>query len=215
MPLREIAIVSNRLRVAVAASAVAFLLLTGLPLPCAAADQEQNSEDIPSAQPRAPRRYAAPADDEFLPITKVVPRAKITLHGNERLPDLGGEETFARYGSGTIDYVWYVRDPISPMYPFAYHPIYFEDMNLERCGLSCGCMQSVVSGLMFWGTVAVLPYKMLVSPPCSCVYPPGFPPDDCPPGCRFGYCENFIGPKPDIGRLLGYGSFTRRRTCHR
>src|SRR5262249_33121622 len=161
--------------------------------------------------PPAPRRYA---EDEFVPITKVVPRAKIILRGKERLPDLGGGDTFARFGSGTVNYVWFVRDPISPMYPFAYHPIYFEDMNLDRCGLTCGCcVQPLVSVLMFFGTVAVLPYKMLVSPPCSYVYPPGYPPEDCPAGCRFGVCENFIGPNPDFSRLFGYGSFLHRRNC--
>ena len=215
MHLPGIAVVSNQKRVAAAACAVWLVVLAGLPLPCAADDDEsQNAEDLKSAPSHAPPRYADQADDGLVPITKVVPRAKIILRGKERLPDLGGKDTFARYGSGTVDYVWYARDPVSPMYPFAYHPIYFEDMNLERCGVSCGCcVQSVMSGLMFFGTVAILPCKMLIWPPCSCVYPPGYPPDDCPAGFRFGNCENFIGPRQDASRLTGYGCFLHRGKC--
>ncbi|HEY2253710.1 MAG TPA: hypothetical protein VGH74_21700, partial [Planctomycetaceae bacterium] len=110
------------------------------------------------------------------------------------------EKTFANAGTLIANPQWIDRTPPVPMYPFAYNPIYFEDMNLERCGLSCGCcVQPVVSGLHFFGSVALLPYKMLISPPCSCVYSPG----ECLPGCRFSYCENFFGPAPDFSRLLG------------
>jgi len=141
--------------------------------------------------------------DEFVPITRLVPRAKIVLKEKARLPDLDGEKTFAKSGKIVVGPEWIDRDPPVPMYPFAYNPIYFEDMNLERCGLYCGCcVQPVVSGLHFFGSVALLPYKMLISPPCSCVYPPG----ECPPCFRFSHCENFFGPAPDFGKLFGRGT---------
>jgi hypothetical protein len=44
------------------------------------------------------------------------------------------------------------------------NPLYFEDVSLERYGrVSCG--QNVVSGAKFFGTVAILPYKMGVDCP--------------------------------------------------
>lgn len=193
-------------RLARAASLIAALLTASASV-VRAEPAPENVESI-TVQP-APRK-ADEADDGLVPITKVVPRAKIVLKEKERLPDLDGEKTFARYGKRTVEFVSLYREPIVPMYPFAYNPIYFEDMNLERCGLSCGCcVQPVVSGLHFFGTVAILPYKMLVSPPCSCVFPPG----ECPPCFRYSHCENFIGPTPDFSNVLGRGRYLQSRDC--
>lgn len=164
------------------------------------------ADDIPAGEATSPPvSRPAPGEPEvradgFLPISKLVPRAKIVLADKERLPDRGGEKTFAAFGRTAIDYPWWQRQPVVPMYPFAYHPIYIEDMNLERCGWSFGCwLQPVISGMHFYGSIGILPYKVLVSPPCSYVYPPG----ECPPGWRFSYCENYLGPPPKFGWLFG------------
>ncbi len=174
------------------------------------ADDEPDPDSVKSSPSQPTPRTATEVDDGFLPITKVVPRAKIVLRERERLPDRKAEKTFAAFGTRSVSPDWSLGESVVPMYSIAHHPLYFEDMNLERCGLSCGCcLQPVVSGLQFFGTVALLPYKMLVSPPCSYVFPPG----ECPPGCRFSHCENVIGPKPDFGSLYGYGSFWRKAKC--
>ena len=49
---------------------------------------------------------------------------------------------------------------------------YFEDTQLERHGhtLVCPALQPVVSGVKFFATVPLLPYKMGVTPPNECVY---------------------------------------------
>jgi hypothetical protein len=57
-----------------------------------------------------------------------------------------------------------------------YQPLYFEEVNLERYGYYCRCVQPLVSAAHFYGTVPLLPYKMASEPPCelrsSLEYPP-------------------------------------------
>ncbi len=48
---------------------------------------------------------------------------------------------------------------------FAYQPLYFEEVNLERYGRSCGPLQPAISGVRFFGTVASMPYAMAVHHP--------------------------------------------------
>jgi hypothetical protein len=63
----------------------------------------------------------------------------------------------------------------------AYHPLYFDDVPLERYGqTACPVVQPVLSGARFFGTLPILPYRMCIDPPCSCVwaygmYRPGSP----------------------------------------
>ncbi|HEY3965563.1 MAG TPA: hypothetical protein VGM05_13485 [Planctomycetaceae bacterium] len=85
-------------------------------------------------------------------------------------------------------------ESLAPEFPFCYHPLYFEDPNLERCGYSQGCLcQSLVSGFQFYGNVALLPIKMVLLPPCSYVSPQC----DCDPCTRYSCLDNFLGPCPD------------------
>jgi hypothetical protein len=51
---------------------------------------------------------------------------------------------------------------------FCHHPLYFEEVNLERYGYSFGILQPAASAVHFFGTIPALPYKMAVRPPCSC-----------------------------------------------
>ena len=78
-------------------------------------------------------------------------------------------------------------------------PLYFEEPGLERYGHNCGhCVQPFVSAACFFGSIAVLPYKMGLETPCECVYPLGFyRPGECAPrmcpavplSLRAGLCE--------------------------
>jgi len=65
--------------------------------------------------------------------------------------------------------------PSRYLYCFSHNPLYFEDANLERCGIA-HCCQPVVSAAQFIGRTALLPYSMLVTSPSSCVTTLG----DCP-----------------------------------
>jgi len=66
--------------------------------------------------------------------------------------------------------------PSRYLYCFAHNPLYFEDANLERCGIGHGVCQPVVSAAQFIGRSALLPYSLIASPPSSCVTTLG----DCP-----------------------------------
>jgi hypothetical protein len=55
-----------------------------------------------------------------------------------------------------------------------YHPLYFEEVNLERYGpRPCGLrwVQPVISGAHFFATVPILPYKLGAQPPWQHVDP--------------------------------------------
>jgi len=62
-------------------------------------------------------------------------------------------------------------------------PLYFEDEGLERYGHSWGpCLDPLVSGAHFFGTLPVLPYCMGVNPPNECMYALGnYRPGSCAP----------------------------------
>ena len=62
-------------------------------------------------------------------------------------------------------------------------PLYFEEVQLERYGHTAGPIkQPIVSGAHFFANIAVLPYKMAISPPFECEYPLGYyRPGSCAP----------------------------------
>jgi hypothetical protein len=66
--------------------------------------------------------------------------------------------------------------PARYLYCFTHQPLYFEEANLERCGITYCCCQPVVSAAQFAGRTALLPYSLLDIPPCRCVRTLG----DCP-----------------------------------
>ena len=62
-------------------------------------------------------------------------------------------------------------------------PLYFEEVQLERYGHTAGPIkQPLLSGAHFFCNIAVLPYKMAISPPMECEYPLGYyRPGSCAP----------------------------------
>lgn len=63
-----------------------------------------------------------------------------------------------------------------------HRPLYFEDYNLERYGLSAGCVQPAVSAAHFYYGVAILPLAMVMDPPHQRIYTLGhYRPGDCAP----------------------------------
>jgi hypothetical protein len=55
-----------------------------------------------------------------------------------------------------------------------FRPLYFEEICVERYGCRVPYLQSTISGAQFLKNVALLPYKMRVQPPRSCVCSNGF-----------------------------------------
>ena len=62
-------------------------------------------------------------------------------------------------------------------------PLYFEQVQLERYGHSWPrCVQPIMSGAHFFGSVAILPYKMGLETPTECIYALGhYRPGSCAP----------------------------------
>lgn len=52
---------------------------------------------------------------------------------------------------------------------FLHRPLYFQELNLERCGTSYGCAQNAVSAAYFIGNAAILPYRMALDRADQCV----------------------------------------------
>jgi hypothetical protein len=61
---------------------------------------------------------------------------------------------------GTTYRTWQPYQSFWQASAMVHQPLYFEQVNLERYGHHAGCWQPVISGAHFFGTVAVLPYKI-------------------------------------------------------
>mgnify|MGYP006908203232 CR=1 FL=1 len=84
---------------------------------------------------------------------------------DETFPSDQPAEVFCRYTPWTI----------------CYRPLYFEDIKLERYGCNVGYLQTGLSGVRFFSSIAALPYKMTRRPPRSCQCSNGFSRcGDCP-----------------------------------
>lgn len=85
----------------------------------------------------------------------------------------------ARPGSGPAPLS--MRISIRDSYALHHNPLYFEDPDLERCGVSHGCLTPAVSAVRFAADTVLLPWKMAADPPCSEVRTLG----DCRTGAEF------------------------------
>jgi hypothetical protein len=75
---------------------------------------------------------------------------------------------------------WRIKAWDSP--DLGWHPLYFEEPNVERYGYHCGIFQPAVSGTRFITNAVWMPYKICSEPPCSCEYGLGYGrPGDCNP----------------------------------
>jgi hypothetical protein len=52
---------------------------------------------------------------------------------------------------------------------FKHRPLYFQELNLERCGTTYGCAQNAVSAAHFIGNSVILPYRMAINRADECV----------------------------------------------
>ncbi len=88
--------------------------------------------------------------------------------------------------------------PLAMPFCFAHRPLYFEDPNLERCGVSTGpCTQPLVSAGHFFGTVPLLPWWAATRPPQEPVRATPF----CPPGRKYDFAANYLPPAEAPGAL--------------
>ncbi len=96
----------------------------------------------------------------------------------ERPKECGlGETVFPQRNWNRICFMWKAS-------ALCHKPLYFEDEALERYGHTYVReeFQPIISGLHFFLTIPVLPYKMGINPPCECIYTLGhYRPGDCAP----------------------------------
>ncbi|NNJ28132.1 hypothetical protein [Alienimonas chondri] len=81
---------------------------------------------------------------------------------------------------------------------FSHRPLYFEDPNLERCGISTGPLtQPIVSGAHFFGTVPLLPWWAATRPCNELVRATPY----CPPCRKYDFAANYLPPPEAPGAL--------------
>lgn len=84
-------------------------------------------------------------------------------------------------------------------------PLYFEDIQLERYGHTAGpLLQPALSTAHFFGSIAVLPYKMGIHPPNECCYALGYyRPGSCAPWLLEPVPLSLRGALLQTGAVLG------------
>lgn len=87
-----------------------------------------------------------------------------------------GEGNYEERQWPEITYMWKASG-------LCHKPLYFEQVQLERYGHSWGpYTQPIMSGIHFFGTLPILPYKMGLETPNECVYALGYyRPGNCAP----------------------------------
>ena len=69
-----------------------------------------------------------------------------------------------------------------------HHPLYYQDVGLERYSQHTGLFQPVLSGVHFFGRTATLPLHAMVRRPFSCDYPLGhYRPGNCNPYVHYSF----------------------------
>jgi len=89
-------------------------------------------------------------------------------------------EVFLPRSWAEMDFTWKASS-------LCHKPLYFEEIQLERYGNTRDCLlQPAISGARFVANVAVLPYRMGMSPPLECKYTLGYyRPGNCAPHLRY------------------------------
>jgi hypothetical protein len=134
----------------------------------------------PRQSQTAPPVAAAAA--EFKPMSEI--RAEIRLDRAEMPADRSQElfqepvpvhrVSLERWSWPDLEFWWAPTE-------FFHQPLYFDDVPLERYGQTRSrLLQPAISGLHFFGSVAVLPVKMLADHPCRCISQLGY---DRPGSC--------------------------------
>ena len=109
---------------------------------------------------------------------------------------LGDEVFVPRHWPG-LTYTWKASG-------LCHKPLYFEEVALERYGHTWGYWQPLVSGVHFFGTLPILPYKMGVEAPWECIYALGYyEPGSCAPYMIYPVPLNVRGALLEAGAWTG------------
>ena len=138
-------------------------------------DEAKNTKDNATTSPSDSMRTSAKTGDKFQTATMIGPMANT----QQLFSMLEVKEPFQTYAE-TVNAAR-TREMDSPMHaaytyenytwisPVFYHkPLYFEQPNLERYGQGANrFLQPAASSIHFFGTIPLLPYKMLTQHPCE------------------------------------------------
>ena len=148
--------------------------------------QFPQAEELVTPAPAPVSRFKSqPPEEDFDRFRRQIVDVPVDIRPSEGvLPEDIGAEKFA--AEPTIDETFPSDQPADIFcsytpWTICYRPLYFEDIGLERYGKNVGCLQTGLSGVRFFGSVAALPYKMTRRRPRSCECSNGFSrPGDCP-----------------------------------
>ena len=107
-----------------------------------------------------------------------------------------GDEAFQPRCWEPLTYTWKAS-------ALCHKPLYFEERGLERYGHTIGHFTPLLSGVHFFGTLPILPYKMGMEMPWECMYSLGY--------YEPGNCAPYIIPPVPLnlrGALLEAGAWT-------
>ncbi len=159
---------------------------------------ESSFSDLPPVTPRrsplfgpsiyGENRIARFGDNKILLPTLISPTTNPSDIGSKKLPeDFSGDQLVLREllregpdrgeDWALTAYFWHAPNTYS-------HPLYFEDVMLERHGHQrFPALQPFISGGRFFATIPMLPYLMTINPACDYDYHLGhFRPGSCAPG---------------------------------
>jgi hypothetical protein len=144
-------------------------------VPDTAAETEAETALPPPAHTRLeqvdPRIFGTPIGQIGVNV-QPKPAPGLDPEGGLVLPKSLAADFYSR--QGTVRYGIMPCRPVASPAPalttaeFCHLPLYFEDTKLERFGQTIGVLQPVVSGVRFFGTIPLLPYKTVVEPPRGC-----------------------------------------------
>lgn len=134
-------------------------------------NEEQTKTEAPSRKSDATKQAT-----NFLPPQRPIGQVNIDLRtkpkkGKNSVPDNLAEQTMGQshvvQASSSAEMQGDLVFTMSRNHDelFAYHPLYFEEANLERYGRTCGQLQPALSSLRFFATIPALPYAMTVRHP--------------------------------------------------
>lgn len=149
------------------------------------AERNQPSETLPA--PKGTLEAVPKPNPAFEFLSR--PMRSLTINTTCREGDLPADEARAQLAQMRADWnnaglagAWYGWEAPG----IYYHPLYFEEVNVERYGSSpryLGWAQPALSAAHFFSNVASLPYQMGAQPPCQYVDPA----EHGRPGCPGSY----------------------------
>ena len=155
-----------------------------LPAPRRPGDQAEKPGSSPSKEPSQvadghEEVEADEVDPGFLRMDQLTMRVDVPVEKDDRgdplpLPEDHAKAYFAKKGATPAEWLpysyWMEEIGYGPALNFCYGPLYFEEVNLERYGTALPAVQPAVSAARFFGTMAILPYRLATYRPNRCFY---------------------------------------------